>query len=98
MAKRSAKMQQASPRWVEDMTPPEKNAWSVPVSWLLAQALKHLMADEEKMAFMYKDGKLFVLGFLPEETTTAASRGTAKRSVRGASRKKAWADEFPPWP
>lgn len=98
MAKRSAKMQQASPRWVEEMTPPEKNAWSVPVSWLLAQALKHLMADEEEMVFACKDGKLFVHGFLPEAVTHETPRAAGKRSVRAASPRKAWADEFPPWP
>jgi len=98
MAKRSTKTLQASPRWVEDITPPEKSAWSVPVSWLLAQALKHLLADEDKMVFVCKDGKLFVQGFLPEDETIETPRGAAKRGARAAAPRKAWADEFPPWP
>jgi hypothetical protein len=98
MAKRSMKTLPASPRWVEDITPPEKNAWAVPVNWLLAQALKHLMADEEKMVFVCKDGKLFIHGFLPDDEIIETPRGAAKRSVRATAPKKAWADEFPPWP
>jgi len=97
MAKRSTKTLLASPRWVEEITPSEKNAWAVPVNWLLAQALKHLMADEEKMAFVCKDGKLFIQGFLPDDEMIEPG-GAMKRGIRAATRKKAWADEFPPWP
>jgi len=98
MAKRSTKAQPAAPSWSRDFTPPEKNAWAVPVSWLLAQALKHLIEDEEKMVFVCKDGKLFIQGFLPDDKIIETPRGAAKRGVRAAARQKAWADEFPPWP
>jgi hypothetical protein len=96
MAKR-ANSKPASTRWVNDFIPPAQDAWTVPVSWILTQALKHLLAEEENMVFACQDGKLFIQAYPPAQD--APELGLAAKKKAGAAiRKKLWADEWPPWP
>jgi hypothetical protein len=91
------KTKQASTRWVHNFNPPEQSSWAVPVNWVLTQALKHLLAEEENMVFACQDGKLFIQAYPPAQD--APELGLAAKKKAGAAiRKKLWADEWPPWP
>jgi hypothetical protein len=95
MAKRG-KTKKTATRWVDDFSPTAKTTWAVPVSWILAQALKHLLAEEEQMVFSCQDGRLYIRAYQPDQEAIEAGR--AKRRARSAPGKKAWTDEWPPWP
>ncbi len=91
------KTKQVSTRWIHNFNPPEQSSWAVPVSWVLAQALKHLLAGDENMVFSSDNGKLYIQAY-PEQDAVKPDGADKKLMRAAATGKKLWANEWPPWP